>query len=347
MLNTGAAGVFTASEKQVRALQKKIPNITVDKSTAGKYCIRFGNNFVIKFTRTVGIITSFGVINFAIMPINTSFLFCFTDIKKYNVYLDNTRNVLVYGGRNYPIAIRNGHAWFLLDNLKGIMSHFIETELRQLHQRFGHPAANRLQRLLKKAEIKDIDHNVLAKINRICYQCQMHGGKPGRFRFTLQKNANFNYRVIVDVIFLTGKLVLYAINEAITFQTAKFLSNITAKTIWNVLRNIWINTYIKSPDVIIINAETNLIATKFVNNAKTIIIEIKEVLVEAHYSIGKIEKYHDSVKRAYEIIIKKLGIAISLFNALQMAIKSVNDTAGSDGLVPTLLVFGAYPKLTS
>jgi hypothetical protein len=49
------------------------------------------------------------------------------------------------------------------------MFYLIKTELRQLHQRFGYSAANRLQRLLEKAGIKDIDHNVLAKINRICY----------------------------------------------------------------------------------------------------------------------------------------------------------------------------------
>ncbi len=29
-----------------------------------------------------------------------------------------------------------------------------------------------------------------------------------------------------------------------------------------------------------------------------------------------------------------------------MAIKSINDSAGPDGIVPTLLVFGAYPRLT-
>jgi hypothetical protein len=45
--------------------------------------------------------------------------------------------------------------------------------------------------------------------------------------------------------------------------------------------------------------------------------------------------------------MKELDTAISPPNALQMAIKSVNDTTGSDGLVPTLLVFGAYPKLMS
>ena len=30
-----------------------------------------------------------------------------------------------------------------------------------------------------------------------------------------------------------------------------------------------------------------------------------------------------------------------------MAVKAINDTAGPDGLVPTLLVFGAYPRLTN
>jgi DeoR/GlpR family transcriptional regulator of sugar metabolism len=109
---------------------------------------------------------------------------------------------------------------------------------------------------------------------------------------------------------------------------------------------MWINTYIEPPDVIIINAGTNLTIIKFVNNAKVITIEIEEVSIEIHHSIGKIEKYHGSVRRAYEIIMKELGIAISSFNAFQIAIKSVNDTAGPDGLVPTLLVFGAYSRLT-
>jgi hypothetical protein len=29
-----------------------------------------------------------------------------------------------------------------------------------------------------------------------------------------------------------------------------------------------------------------------------------------------------------------------------MAVKAVNDSAGPDGIVPTLLVFGAYPRMT-
>jgi hypothetical protein len=37
--------------------------------------------------------------------------------------------------------------------------------------------------------------------------------------------------------------------------------------------------------------------------------------IKIYHLIGKIEKYHNSVRRAYEIIVKELGTAISLFNA--------------------------------
>jgi hypothetical protein len=58
----------------------------------------------------------------------------------------------------------------------------------------------------------------------------MHGSIFGRFRFTIWNDINFNYRLMVNVIYINGKLVLYAINKAILFQIARFLANIQAKT---------------------------------------------------------------------------------------------------------------------
>ena len=44
----------------------------------------------------------------------------------------------------------------------------------------------------------------------------------------------------------------------------------------------------------------------------------------------------------YKIISLELkGISEEL--TLQMAVKAVNDSTGPDGLIPMLLVFGAYP----
>jgi hypothetical protein len=71
------------------------------------------------------------------------------------------------------------------------------------------------------------------------------------------------------------------------------------------------------------------------------------VPVEAHWSIGIMERAHLALQRAYHVITEELkDEGISKDSMLQMAIKAVNDTAGPDGLVTTLLVFGAYPRMT-
>ena len=31
---------------------------------------------------------------------------------------------------------------------------------------------------------------------------------------------------------------------------------------------------------------------------------------------------------------------------MQIAVKAINDSAGPDGIIPTLLVFGVYPRIT-
>ncbi len=76
-------------------------------------------------------------------------------------------------------------------------------------------------------------------------------------------------------------------------------------------------------------------------------INIKEVLVEAHNSIGLVECYHALLRYIYEILREELkGEQIDKEMVLQMAIKAVNDLAGPDGIVLTLLIFGAYPRMT-
>ncbi|KAI0999864.1 hypothetical protein K3495_g8334 [Podosphaera aphanis] len=75
-------------------------------------------------------------------------------------------------------------------------------------------------------------------------------------------------------------------------------------------------------------------------------IEVREQPVEAHNSVGKVERYHALLPRAYEII-RLEDPSTPRDAALQMAVKAINDSAGPDGLTPTLLVFGAYPRLTN
>jgi hypothetical protein len=78
---------------------------------------------------------------------------------------------------------------------------------------------------------------------KFCKQCQLYSKSPGRFKFTLKDNYNFNYSVLIDVLYLNGKPVLQAVDEAIAFNAARFLKDMSAKTIWDTIRAYWINTY--------------------------------------------------------------------------------------------------------
>jgi hypothetical protein len=62
--------------------------------------------------------------------------------------------------------------------------------------------------------------------------------------------------------------------------------------------------------------------------------------------VGKVERYHTPLRKAFEILYAELGTISSKEAILQMAVKAVNDTAVPNGLVPTLLVFGAFPRVT-
>lgn len=121
----------------------------------------------------------------------------------------------------------------------------------------------------------------------------------------------------------------------------------SARTAWDTLRACWIDTYLGPPDMVVHDAGKNFASTEFKQLADSMAIGIKEVPVEAHNSIGLVERYHAPLRRAYEIIQDELKDEhISKEMMLQMAVKTVNDSAGPDGIVPTLLVFGAYPRLT-
>jgi hypothetical protein len=69
------------------------------------------------------------------------------------------------------------------------------------------------------------------------------------------------------------------------------------------------------------------------------------VPVKAHNSIGKVERYHSLLRRAYKILSSELPLA-NKEAILQITVKAVNDSVGPDGIVPTLLVFRAYLCIT-
>ncbi|KAI0995524.1 hypothetical protein K3495_g12656 [Podosphaera aphanis] len=112
-----------------------------------------------------------------------------------------------------------------------------------------------------------------------------------------------------------------------------------------MLQTCWIDTYLGPPDIISHDAGKTFVSKEFREYGQNIGTQTKGVPVEAHHSIGLVERYHGPLRRIYKIITAEIpGINKNL--ALQMTFKAFNDTARPDRLVPTLLAFGAYPRMT-
>jgi hypothetical protein len=98
--------------------------------------------------------------------------------------------------------------------------YLIETELRQLHRRFDHSSIKKLHDLLERAD-HEVKKPVLEKLIKFCTFCQKYAKSSGRFKFTLRDDVNFNYSVIVDVMYVENSLILHVIDEATRFQAAR------------------------------------------------------------------------------------------------------------------------------
>ena len=63
----------------------------------------------------------------------------------------------------------------------------------------------------------NIKQKTIKMINKFYYYCQIKGKATWHFKFTLKKDIDFNYKIIVDIMYLNGKPVLNAVDAATTF----------------------------------------------------------------------------------------------------------------------------------
>lgn len=128
-------------------------------------------------------------------------------------------------------------------------------------------------------------------------------------------------------MYIEGRVVPHIIDEATRYNAARWLPNLSAKTTWDTLRMAWIDTYLGPPDFIVTDAGKNFVSKEFSQFTTALGTTTVSVPVEAHWSIGAVERYHAVLRRAYLIVRDEIPDTSS-DTALQMAVKAVNDTAG-------------------
>lgn len=173
--DTSAAEISTAGYEQYLAYQRENPDIRLNKN-APEVSIKFRKGPVISSIGSVDIQTPFGQITFHVLETPTLFLLCVGDMDWLGVYLNNVTNELVHNNVRYPVIRKWGYPWVLFNKLEAII-YLTNVELRRFHRRFGHPATDRLYRLLEKAG-HEPHHDALQTIAQFCHHCQMNGAAP-------------------------------------------------------------------------------------------------------------------------------------------------------------------------
>ena len=145
-------------------------------------------------------------------------------------------------------------------------------------------------------------------------------------------------------MYLENALVLHVVDEDTTFSAAAFLGKETADATWNTFMNIWVCVYIGFPDAMATDQGPQFKSKRW--KALLLLAGIKHFQsgVQSHNYLGVRERYHAFLRDIYrEVRLQHPRIERS--HCLSLSLKAMNDTAGYHGLVPTLLVFGAIPRI--
>ena len=150
---------------------------------------------------------------------------------RLQVYYNNVTNTLIGPAFTLLVIRRFGHpflVWrealrtYIQESFDYNPCYLTNTEIHRLHRRFGHPSAEKLYRVLERSG-HDVDRQAIDHLTKYCSFCQKYGRSPGRFKFTLREDLDFNHSVYVDIMYINGSPVLHIIDEATRYQAARWL----------------------------------------------------------------------------------------------------------------------------
>lgn len=154
-----------------------------------------------------------------------------------SIYLNNITNQLIYqNGKNIPIFCNYRYFWLFINTNNKIATdiYLIKIEFHQVYTHFRYSLINKLHKLLTQAS-HNIEHKTIKIIIKFCHYYQIKNKVPQRFKFTLKKDINFNYKIIINIMYLNKKSILHTIDTIIAFQISQFSDSMSVKNIWETL----------------------------------------------------------------------------------------------------------------
>ncbi len=281
-----------------------------------------------------------------VVDINIPLLFCLDVLVKYKLLIDNVDNLLICKDPEWssPTVRKFGHVYYVWDY--DVM--YTEQELRRIHRHFYHPQPDRIFNLMQRACDSNATPDTLGaleKLTRSCDICQRMSEQTGRFRVSLpHENVVFNRLVLTDLMKLDGKTVLHIIRRDTPFSIAVILLNgERMRDVWLAYVRYWVNPYIGYSKIIRAYQGPQFTSDEWINLLRSTGIERHDPVSSKHNALKFGERYYEYLRHIYEKV-RLLHPAVDVEDALFLAVSAMNNIAGQNGLIPTLLVFGVIPS---
>lgn len=149
----------------------------------------------------------------------------------------------------------------------------------------------------------------------------------------------FNRLLLMDIMDLHGP-VLHCVDKDTKFNAARCLRDETAAREWSEYQNGWSLRYVDHPKHIHADQGPQFRSRLFKNLCHIAGIDLTLSGVESHSALGEGECYHSFLRLTYRKVKEEFP-DIEREHAVQLAVKAMNDTAGVNGISPTMIVFGA------
>lgn len=281
-----------------------------------------------------------------IVDLDVPFLFGLDTLDELALYVNNVEDRLKCDRRGIrtPLTRKNKHIFLEWDE----KAHYTTTELGRLHRHFAHPPADRLAAILRRAGDPNVEQGTRAQLTELtkqCDICQRLARQPGRFRVTLPPDdVVFNRTVLLDVMYLDRRPLLHIIDKDTLFSAACFLNGETVEAVWQAYLDSWVCRYIGHAEAMHIDAAPQFRSAAWQALAQSAGTRLINSGVESHNALGSGERYHEYLRNIYRRVRSEHG-GLSQESALILACHAMNSTAGTNGLIPTLLVFGVIPRM--
>lgn len=226
---------------------------------------------------------------------------------------------------------------------------FTRQELKRIHLHFVHPSVSKVSSLLNRAypdKLKNDTIQLLTDIAKSCHFCHQYSSQNITFCARFLDDAIFNKLITKSLHYLEGSTVLQIEGSRTNFSAERLVHDVDNRTIWDKFVILWVDMYLGFPSHIHPEEGTAFNSNGWVSLCSDASIKTFPNGTKSHNIWNKKRRimlwfaaYTTKLENRRHKPLKKLS--------LLLVVKTMNDTAGRNGLRPSLQLFGKMPKVPS